>query len=82
MLLSRISSALHQKLKLHVSIPIIKAFTPKINHYKDSSQPFAKNVLSFLLFAHRCEIIGVTPEMVFRIADKSRDKKVGVGSFS
>jgi hypothetical protein len=57
------------------------AFTPKINHYKESNQPFVKNILSFLLFAHRCEIIGVTPEMVFRIADKSRDKKVSVNSF-
>jgi hypothetical protein len=57
------------------------AFTPKINHYKESNQPFAKNILTFLLFAHRCEIIGITPEMVFRIADKKRDKKVGPNSF-
>jgi uncharacterized protein YeeX (DUF496 family) len=58
------------------------AFTPRINHYKQSKHDFAKNILSFLLFAHRCEIIGVTPEMVFRIADKQRDKKVRVNSFS
>ena len=34
----------------------------------------------FTLFAHKCEIIGVTPEMVFRITDKKRDKKVSVSS--
>jgi hypothetical protein len=57
------------------------AFTPKINHYKQSKHEFAKNILCFLLFAHRCEIIGVYPEMIFRIADKKRDKKVGINSF-
>ncbi len=27
-------------------------------------------------------MIGLAPEMIFRIADKKRDKKVGVNSFS
>lgn len=33
-------------------------------------------------FAHRCELIGVTPEMIFRIADKKRDKKVSVADLT
>ena len=34
------------------------------------------------LFAHKCELIGVAPEMVFRIVDKKRDKKVSVADLT
>lgn len=57
------------------------AFSPRLSHYGRSQQPYAKTILAFLQFAHRCEILGLTPEMVFRIADKKRDKKVSVSSF-
>lgn len=36
----------------------------------------------FNYFAHKCELIGVTPEMVFRVADKKRDKKVSVADLT
>ena len=62
-------------------MPQHSAFTPKINHYSTSGQNFAKRVLAFLNFAHRCELIGIAPEMIFRVADKKRDKKVSRGSF-
>ncbi len=54
----------------------VSSFTTKMNHYKACSKPFAKNMFLFTNFAHRCELIGVAPEMVFRIADKKRDKKI------
>lgn len=57
------------------------AFSPKIAHYTRSQEQFAKNILAFLNFAHRCELVGLVPEMVFRIADKKRDKKVSANSF-
>jgi len=37
------------------------AYSPKIAHYSQSSQPFAKNILAFLNFAHKCEALGLTP---------------------
>ena len=37
-------------------------------------------MLVFTNYGHRCELIGVTPEMIFRIADKKRDKKVSTKS--
>lgn len=56
------------------------AFSTRLEKFKNSPKPFSKHMLLFTFFAHRCEIIGVTPEMVFRIADKKRDKKVTVTS--
>lgn len=58
------------------------AFTPKINHYTKAADPFAKNILALLNLAHRCELIGLAPEMIFRIADKKRDRKVSTNSLT
>jgi hypothetical protein len=55
---------------------LFEAFTPKLNRYRQSDELFAKKVVLFLEFAHRCELVGIYPEMVFRIADKKRDKSV------
>lgn len=60
---------------------LYSAFTPKIDKYHKSIEPFTKNILAFLNLAHRCEAVGLAPEMIFRIADKKRDKKVSCNSF-
>lgn len=72
--------ASYPNLKLPVLLYLIPAFTPKLNHYRQSEEPFAQRVVQFLDFAHRCELVGICPEMVFRIADKKRDKSVSKAS--
>ena len=71
-----------QKVKHHVRIFIILAFTPRLQKYSNNSRPFAKHIVLFTTFAHKCELVGVSPEMIFRIADQKRDKKVGVAGLS
>lgn len=41
----------------------------------------AVQTLSFLQFADRCELLGITPEMVYRMADKNKQKKVALDTF-
>ena len=58
------------------------AFTPRLQKYSNNSRPFSKHIVTFTTFAHKCELIGISPEMIFRIADQKRDKKVSVSGIT
>lgn len=56
------------------------SFSDKISSLKKQQSMVANNSLIFLEFAEKCELLGITPEMVYRIADKKRQKKISLDS--
>jgi hypothetical protein len=63
-------------------LPFIVAFTPRMEKYASNNRDFARHALLFTTFAHKCELVGISPEMIFRIADQKRDKKVSIAGLT